>query len=46
MGLVISIVALAGGEATHLSRWSDDPHLARMVGSELLQLYKDVYVDV
>ena len=27
----------------HLSRWSEDMHLARMVGSELLQLYKDVY---
>ena len=27
----------------HLSRWSEDAHLARMVGSELLQLYKDVY---
>ena len=27
----------------HLSRWSEDPHIARMVGSELLQLYKDVY---
>ena len=30
-------------DLTHLSRWSDDAHLARMVGSELLQLYKDVY---
>ena len=30
-------------DLAHLSRWSDDPHLARMVGSELLQLYKDVY---
>lgn len=27
----------------HLSRWADDPHLSRMVGSELLQVYKDVY---
>jgi diamine N-acetyltransferase len=27
----------------HLSRWSEDLHLARMVGSELLQAYKDVY---
>lgn len=27
----------------HLARWADDPRLERMVGSELLQLYKDVY---
>jgi RimJ/RimL family protein N-acetyltransferase len=27
----------------HLSRWADDAHLSRMVGSELLQVYKDVY---
>ena len=27
----------------HLSRWADDTHLSRMVGSELLQVYKDVY---
>jgi RimJ/RimL family protein N-acetyltransferase len=27
----------------HLSRWADDQHLSRMVGSELLQVYKDVY---
>jgi RimJ/RimL family protein N-acetyltransferase len=27
----------------HLARWAADPALERMVGSELLQLYKDVY---
>jgi RimJ/RimL family protein N-acetyltransferase len=34
---------LTPADLDHLSSWSDDPHLARMVGSELLQLYKDVY---
>src|SRR5438094_782350 len=27
----------------HLARWAENPDLDRMVGSELLQLYKDVY---
>lgn len=27
----------------HLARWAVDPALQRMVGSELLQLYRDVY---
>ena len=27
----------------HLAQWAADPALERMVGSELLQLYKDVY---
>jgi RimJ/RimL family protein N-acetyltransferase len=31
------------GDLVHLARWADDPILGRMVGSELLQLYKDVY---
>ena len=31
------------GDLEHLARWADDPVLGRMVGSELLQLYKDVY---
>ena len=26
-----------------LSRWAEDPYLVRMAGSELLQVYKDVY---
>jgi len=31
------------GDLVHLARWADDAVLGRMVGSELLQLYKDVY---
>ena len=27
----------------HIARWAEDPFLIRMVGSELLQSYKDVY---
>lgn len=30
-------------DLVHLARWADDAVLGRMVGSELLQLYKDVY---
>ena len=39
----IHLRTLTPADLVHLSRWSDDAHLARMVGSELLQLYKDVY---
>jgi RimJ/RimL family protein N-acetyltransferase len=31
------------GDLAHLSEWAEDPHLDRMVGSEFLQAFKDVY---
>lgn len=42
-GLWIHLRTMTPGDLLHLARWSDDPHVSRMVGSELLQTYKDVY---
>jgi RimJ/RimL family protein N-acetyltransferase len=42
-GLWIHLRTLTPADLAHLSRWADDPHVSRMVGSELLQTYKDVY---
>jgi RimJ/RimL family protein N-acetyltransferase len=42
-GLWIHLRTMTPADLVHLSRWSDDAHVSRMVGSELLQTYKDVY---
>jgi RimJ/RimL family protein N-acetyltransferase len=42
-GLWIHLRTLTPADLTHLSRWSEDPHVSRMVGSELLQTFRDVY---
>ena len=42
-GRCIHLRTFTPADLDHLSRWANDDHLARMVGSELLQVYKDVY---
>jgi ribosomal-protein-alanine N-acetyltransferase len=42
-GRCICLRTFTPADLDHLSRWADDEHLTRMVGSELLQVYKDVY---
>jgi len=42
-GRLIHLRTFTPADLEHLSRWADDEHLVRMVGSELLQVYKDVY---
>lgn len=42
-GRYVHLRSFTPGDLVHLARWADDAVLNRMVGSELLQLYKDVY---
>jgi ribosomal-protein-alanine N-acetyltransferase len=42
-GRYIHLRTFTPADLAHLSRWADDPYLSHMVGSELLQVYKDVY---
>jgi RimJ/RimL family protein N-acetyltransferase len=42
-GRYIHLRTFTPADLTHLSRWADDPYLSRMVGSELLHVFKDVY---
>jgi RimJ/RimL family protein N-acetyltransferase len=42
-GRYIHLRTFTPADLAHLSRWAEDEHLSRMVGSELLQVYKDVY---
>ena len=42
-GRCIHLRTMTLSDLEELSRWADDAHLSRMVGSELLQVYKDVY---
>jgi RimJ/RimL family protein N-acetyltransferase len=42
-GRQVRLRTFTPGDLEHLARWAADPRLERMVGSELLLLYKDVY---
>jgi RimJ/RimL family protein N-acetyltransferase len=42
-GLWIHLRTLTPVDLAHLARWSEDAHVSRMVGSELLQTFKDLY---
>jgi RimJ/RimL family protein N-acetyltransferase len=42
-GKLIHLRTFLLGDLAHLSEWAEDPHLDRMVGSEFLQAFKDVY---
>lgn len=42
-GRQVHLRTFTPGDLAHLARWANDAVLGRMVGSELLQLYNDVY---
>ena len=42
-GRYVHLRTFTPDDLDHLARWAVDPALLRMVGSELLQLYRDVY---
>lgn len=42
-GRHVHLRSFTPGDLVYLARWADDANLGRMVGSELLQLYQDVY---
>lgn len=42
-GRWIYLRTLTRGDLQYLGEWAEDPRLEKMVGSELLQIYKDVY---
>jgi RimJ/RimL family protein N-acetyltransferase len=42
-GRCIHLRTLVPADLDHLARWADEPLLERMVGSEFLRSYKDVY---
>jgi RimJ/RimL family protein N-acetyltransferase len=42
-GKLIRLRSFVPGDLEYLGEWAEDPHLDRMVGSEFLQAFKDVY---